>query len=401
MAQLLGPDAGSRLVYVLSGGYLRSAAGRTATIYTNSAGTILAAINTYDGTGVPAGLIAGSVVTVDQYSRLPLFWFPNNVDTVYAKVNVGGPVIAINADYDARLDAATGGTPSPTVVAETTYGLPSTAGVAADFSRGDHTHGSPTMPTKADVGLGNVDNTSDANKPVSTATQTALNGKQDLDADLTAIAGLTPSNDDVIQRKAGAWTNRTMAQVKTDLALTSSDVGLSNVDNTSDANKPISTATATALAGKNTKLIVRRSRLTSGDIAVPNTAGVFALVASTTLAIPAVVGDYIEFNFDMMHNLSGSNYQDWCVVVAGAIVRAASSNTATPATEGQVALYPGAASFSTAAGPFAFVAVSGDISGGNVTFQLATKTTGVGTIFRSSTYAMTLTARNYGAVDFA
>lgn len=31
--------------------------------------------------------------------------------------------------------------------------------------------------TKSDVGLGNVDNTSDANKPVSTATQTALNGK--------------------------------------------------------------------------------------------------------------------------------------------------------------------------------------------------------------------------------
>lgn len=32
--------------------------------------------------------------------------------------------------------------------------------------------------TKTDVGLGNVDNTSDANKPVSTATQTALNAKQ-------------------------------------------------------------------------------------------------------------------------------------------------------------------------------------------------------------------------------
>jgi hypothetical protein len=31
---------------------------------------------------------------------------------------------------------------------------------------------------KSDVGLGNVDNTSDANKPVSTATQTALNGKE-------------------------------------------------------------------------------------------------------------------------------------------------------------------------------------------------------------------------------
>lgn len=32
--------------------------------------------------------------------------------------------------------------------------------------------------------------------------------------------------------------------------LTKNDVGLSNVDNTSDANKPISTATATALSGK-------------------------------------------------------------------------------------------------------------------------------------------------------
>lgn len=31
--------------------------------------------------------------------------------------------------------------------------------------------------TKSDVGLGNVDNTSDANKPISSATQTALNAK--------------------------------------------------------------------------------------------------------------------------------------------------------------------------------------------------------------------------------
>lgn len=105
----------------------------------------------------------------------------------------------------------------------------------------------PTGIVKGDVGLGNVDNTSDASKPVSTATQTALDAKQDLDGDLTAIAGLSPTNDDVIQRKAGAWTNRTMAQVKTDLALVKGDVGLGNVDNTSDANKPVSTATQTAL----------------------------------------------------------------------------------------------------------------------------------------------------------
>jgi hypothetical protein len=37
----------------------------------------------------------------------------------------------------------------------------------------------PHMTTAADVGLGNVDNTSDLNKPISTATQLALDDKQD------------------------------------------------------------------------------------------------------------------------------------------------------------------------------------------------------------------------------
>jgi Protein of unknown function (DUF2793) len=40
---------------------------------------------------------------------------------------------------------------------------------------------------------------------------------QPLDSDLTDIAALSPSNDDVVQRKAGAWTKRTMAQLMADL----------------------------------------------------------------------------------------------------------------------------------------------------------------------------------------
>lgn len=35
------------------------------------------------------------------------------------------------------------------------------------------------IKSKSDIGLGNVDNTSDLNKPISTATQTALNSKLD------------------------------------------------------------------------------------------------------------------------------------------------------------------------------------------------------------------------------
>lgn len=55
-----------------------------------------------------------------------------------------------------------------------------------------------------------------------------LSSKQDADSDLTAIAGLSPSNDDILQRKAGAWTNRSPAQLKTDLAIAAGDVsGLS------------------------------------------------------------------------------------------------------------------------------------------------------------------------------
>lgn len=118
-----------------------------------------------------------------------------------------------------------------------------TAGTTSQYYRGDK---SWQTLDKAAVGLSNVDNTSDANKPVSTATQTALDAKQAIDSDLTAIAGLSPANDDIMQRKAGAWTNRTPAQVKSDLALTKSDVGLSNVPNTDATNRDNHTGTQTA-----------------------------------------------------------------------------------------------------------------------------------------------------------
>lgn len=41
--------------------------------------------------------------------------------------------------------------------------------------------------------------------------------KQPIDSDLTAFAALAPANNDVVQRKSGAWTNRTMAQLLTDI----------------------------------------------------------------------------------------------------------------------------------------------------------------------------------------
>ena len=249
----------------------------------------------------------------------------------------GDPAVALGAATKQYVDAQVGGgTPSGTVSSETTYGIVPAAGAATAYSRGDHTHGTVATPTASTVGLGNVDNTSDANKPISTATQTALNtkqpldadlttiagltattdnfmqakasawasrtpaqvaadlqglvqiaesqvtnltsdlaGKQPLDADLTTIAGLTPTTDNIIQSVAGAWASRTPAQVKTALSL-------NNVDNTSDANKPVSTATQTALDGK-----VDKSTLTTkGDLYV-------ATGASTVVRLPVGTNTHV------------------------------------------------------------------------------------------------------------
>jgi len=99
-----------------------------------------------------------------------------------------------------------------------------TAGTTGQYYRGDKTF--QTLDKTA-VGLGNVDNTSDANKPISSATQTALDTKEP-----TITAGTTG------QYYRGDKTFQTLDKTT---------VGLDNVDNTSDANKPISTATQTAL----------------------------------------------------------------------------------------------------------------------------------------------------------
>ena len=55
----------------------------------------------------------------------------------------------------------------------------------------------PTGITKSDVGLANVDNTTDANKPISTATQTALDLKATLSAP-TFTGTVTSTNDIVV-----------------------------------------------------------------------------------------------------------------------------------------------------------------------------------------------------------
>ena len=92
-------------------------------------------------------------------------------------------VDAVNTGLGTKQNTLVSGTNIKTINSTTILGSGNisvepviTAGTTAQYYRGDKTF--QTLDKSA-VGLGNVDNTSDANKPISTATQTALNAKQD------------------------------------------------------------------------------------------------------------------------------------------------------------------------------------------------------------------------------
>ena len=269
-------------------------------------------------------------------------WVDNSevISTVFGRV---GAITAQAGDYNAGQVTFTpaGGVAATNVQAaiaeldtEKQASIPT--GTALQYYRGDKVW---ATLDKAAVGLGNVDNTSDANKPISTATQSALDAKSPLNTTLTDNAGsstlpvtasgtlvskiqalrdnakyLLALNTDSTQSALNAGASKTSpvdadviplldsadssaikklswANVKATLkayfdgiystltlgttdttayrgdrgktaydhsqltasnphGTTKAQVGLGNVDNTSDADKPVSTATASALGAK-------------------------------------------------------------------------------------------------------------------------------------------------------
>ena len=253
-------------------------------------------------TSIPVADVTGAQTTANLTSNISS---NTGSTTLYPSVAAVEAFVANNATPDAtntvkgklKLAGDLGGTADvPTVPALANKENTIAAGTTSQYWRGDKTW--QTLDKSA-VGLGNVDNTSDANKPVSTAVQTALNAKENtanksttttlgtsdvlfptqnavktyvdsqlaagvidatttvkgklkLAGDLggTADAPTVPALANKENTIAAGTTSQYWRGDKTWQALDKSAVGLGNVDNTSDANKPVSTAVQTALNAK-------------------------------------------------------------------------------------------------------------------------------------------------------
>lgn len=119
-----------------------------------------------------------------------------------------------------------------------------------------------------------------------TGLQTALDGKQPLDSDLTAIAALTTTS-----YGRGLLTLANMAALKTSLSLVKADVGLGNVDNTADTAKPVSTAQQAALDLKANVSDTIISVTTSRALAATDNGAVLEVnsASAVTLTVPSTL----------------------------------------------------------------------------------------------------------------
>ncbi|RVU26536.1 hypothetical protein EOJ36_00645 [Sandaracinomonas limnophila] len=258
------------------------------------------------------------------------------------------------------ISIANGGTGATTAAtARTALGAePSiSAGTTSQYFRGDKTF--QTLD-KATIGLSNVDNTSDLNKPISSATQTALDTKLALNANAASATSATKlttarningisfdgSTNITIPAEASSLTGTTLASNIVSSSLTSvgtissgtwngtpisisnggtgatnaanartalgaepsisagtnsqyfrgdktfqtldkATIGLSNVDNTSDLNKPISTATQTALDNKLEQNANAISATTASKLSTARDINGVSFDGSTNITIPA------------------------------------------------------------------------------------------------------------------
>jgi hypothetical protein len=146
---------------------------------------------------------------------------------------------------------------------------------------------------------------------VTSAIQTQINAKA-ADSDLTTHTGATEAHGAtgavVGTTNTQTLTNKTLTSpvINTPTGITKSDIGLANVDNTSDANKPVSTATQTALDAK----LALAGGTMSGEIAMGTNkitglgAPTNANDAATKTYVDGVITNLVDGAPDLLNTLN-------------------------------------------------------------------------------------------------
>lgn len=127
----------------------------------------------------------------------------------------------------------------------------------------------PHEVTKAQIGLGNVDNTSDLNKPISTATQTALNGKQNTISDLSTIRSNASNGQSAYNtiQNYGDIVNYDASNFATSIQGQKADTALQPNDDISELNNDVGYITSASLPTVNNSTITfQKNNVTVGDI---------------------------------------------------------------------------------------------------------------------------------------
>lgn len=225
--------------------------------------------------------------------------------------------------------------------------------------------------TKAQVGLGNVDNTSDANKPISTATQTALDGKEDDGTAASAVSAHVAAPDPHPQ-----------------YALDSS---LAEVATSGDYNDLINTPSAQTRVkafGTTGKI---QQQFGPGD-----TSGTWTVSgAAWRVTVPASVGDILDLNPNVIAQVGADAEMDVCSLNGNTPLRYYSSGTNVQGPNGHGGLYMGT-QFAQKMSPIKWVVTADDIVSGNVTLAYMYRA-GSGITWGSLAYPNEITIVNEGS----
>ena len=153
--------------------------------------------------------------------------------------------------------------------------------------------GDDAATARTAIGLGSVDNTSDADKPVSTAQQTALNLKVD------TVAGKGLSTEDYstaeMTKLAGVATGATANATDADLRDRSTHTGAQAISTVTGLQSALDTKQSTLVSGTNIKTINGESVVGSGDL-------VIATVTATDMNLDggtsSSIFSYADFQID-------------------------------------------------------------------------------------------------------